>query len=401
MQSELLTRRRVLSLAAAGLAAGALPPGTLSPALLAGDAKPSKAVAERTAFFEGGKIPRLDLQIERAALDSLRGEPRKYVKAQLTEDGQTVYADVGLHLKGAAGSFRGVDDKPGMTFNLDKFEDAQRFHALEKFHLNNCAQDGSYLSELLVGEMYRAAGVPAARVTHATVTLNGRKLGFYALKEGYDKGFLKAHFADPTGNFYDGGFLRDLDQPLQLISGKGEPKDQAELKSLAEVSREPDLARRFERLGRRLDMDRFVSYLSLQVLTWDWDGYPLNRNNYRVYHDPQAKRLTFIPSGMDQMFADPNGPLIPGFQGFVAARLMETPEGRKRYLARTAQLLNDVLVPDKLSKRLDELVARVQPAFRRVDEGAANDLPNQANRLRDGIRVRARKIKQELERTKK
>ena len=404
MEPDFLTRRRLLALAASASAAMVVLPR--------GFARAAKADEARAAFFDAGGIPTLAFVVAKADVESLRQDARKYVKAQVTEepvggDGggggdKATYDDVGVRIKGSAGSKRGIDEKAALTLNLDEFEDAQRFHGMDKVHLNNCAQDPTYVSELLVGEMYRAAGVPAANVAHAFVRFNDRKPTLYALKEGYDRGFLKAHFGSSNGNFYDGGFLKDIDQPTHLSGGGGSdgPKDQAELKSLVEVSREADKDRRFGRMERRMDVDRFVSYLSLQMLTWDWDGYPMQRNNYRVYHEPRTNKLTWIPSGMDQMFADPNGPLFPNYNGMIARHLIETPEGRKRYLARTRELLKDVFVPDRWSKRLDELLARVQPALKTVDEGAARDLPNHFNRLRDGIKQRARKIGEELERTK-
>src|SRR5205807_8898946 len=163
------------------------------------------------------------------------------------------------------------------------------------------------------------------------VTVNGRRRGLYYLKEGYDRFFRKRHFTSADGNLYDGGFLRDLDQPLQLLSGKGDVKNHADLKALVAAAREGNPAKRFQRLEKLLDLDRFLSFLALEVITWDWDGYPLNRNNYRVYHDPRRDKIIFIPSGMDQMFGNPGGPLLPGFQGLIARALMETPEGRRRY----------------------------------------------------------------------
>jgi hypothetical protein len=57
----------------------------------------------------------------------------------------------------------------------------------------------------------RASEVTAtARFTHAIVTLNDKPFGLYALKEGYDGGFLEVHFGNRDGNFYDGGFLTDI-----------------------------------------------------------------------------------------------------------------------------------------------------------------------------------------------
>jgi spore coat protein H len=306
-----------------------------------------------------------------------------------------------VHLKGAAGSFRGIDDKPSLTVNMDKFVKGQRFHGMDKFHLANSLQDPSYVSELICGELFRAAGVPASRVSHAIVTINGRRRGLYYLKEGYDRFFRKRHFGDSSGNLYDGGFLRELDQPLQRLAGKGDVKDHADLKALVAAARERDSKRRFERLERLLDLDKFVSFLVLEVLTWDWDGYPMNRNNYRVYHEPKRDKIIFIPSGMDQMFGNPNGPILPNFQGLIARALLQTPQGRERYLARFREIMTTVYRPDALRKRLDELQARVRPALAEVNPGAAAGYPNQVNRLRQAIAQRARSVEEQLKRIKK
>ena len=53
------------------------------------------------------------------------------------------------------------------------------FHGLRKFHLNNAVQDGSFLHELISGEIFRAGVVAATRVAHARVWLNDRELGLY------------------------------------------------------------------------------------------------------------------------------------------------------------------------------------------------------------------------------
>src|SRR5689334_17708365 len=196
-----------------------------------------KADAEAEAFFKAGKVVELLIELGPKELDALRREPRKYVKATLKE-GDAVYKEIGIHVKGAAGSFRGIDDKPGLTLNMDKFKGDKLFHGMDKWHLANSVQDPSYLSELICGELFRAAGVPASRVHHAVVTINGRKRGLYYLKEGYDRHFLRLHFKSTQGNLYDGGFLREIDQPLQLLAGRNDVKDRADLKALTAACRE-------------------------------------------------------------------------------------------------------------------------------------------------------------------
>jgi spore coat protein H len=358
--------------------------------------KPAEA---SDAFFKSDKVLNLEITLDKNDLESLRRDPRKYVQATL-KDGDKVYAKIGIHVKGAAGSFRGIDDKPGLTLNMNKFEGDKLFYGMDKFHLANSLQDPSYLSELICGDLFRAAGVPASRVAHAIVTINGRKRGLYYIKEGYDKHFIKQNFKDIHGNLYDGGFLREVDQPLQLLSGKADVKDRADLKALAAATREPDAKKRFAKMEKVLDMDKFISFLVLESITWDWDGYPMNRNNYRIYHEPKLDKIIFIPSGMDQMFSNPGGPILPGFQGSVANAVINTPEGRKRYFARMAEVHKKIYNPDALVKRLDELQKRVQPALMSVDAGAGRDYPNQVNRLRDAIRQRGKSIEEQLKTAK-
>jgi spore coat protein H len=366
------------------------------------EAAPGDAAREkkqRDAFFQDGKIIHLKIEIDKGDLESLRREPRKYVKAVLRE-GDLSIREVGIHVKGAAGSWRGIDDKPGLTINMDKFRDDQRFRGMDKFHLANSVQDPSYLSELLCGELMRAAGVPAARIGHAVVTINGRPRGLYYLKEGYDAAFLEKHFGSSDGNFYDGGFLRDIDQPLELIRTKQDVADRADIKALAAAAREPDKARRFQKLETLLDLDVFISYMVVEAIAWDWDGYPFKCNNYRVYHDPVKNKITFIPSGMDQMFWDVNGPVLPDFGGMVARGLVDTPEGRKRYIARAKEIMAKVYKTNDLIKRLDQLEKRIQPELAKVDPNAGRDYKNQVNRLREAIRDREKVVNEQLKKLK-
>jgi spore coat protein CotH len=378
-----------LSVIASAFAAAGLPAAEQAPS--------PRLITERDALFRKNQVLNLTIDVSKKELEQLNRDPRKYVKCTLKE-GSAEYTDVGIHLKGAAGSWRGFDDKPGLTLNMDKFHDDQRFHGLDKWHLANSVQDPSYLSELICGELFRDAGVPASRVTFATLTLNGRKRGLYYLKEGYDKQFLKNHFGTSNGNFYDGGFLREIDQPLQLISGSGDVEKHGDLKALLAAVREKDEKVRFEKMEKLLDLDKFLSYVVIEMITSDWDGYPSKCNNYRIYHDPKTNKITFIPSGMDQMFGDTNWPILPDWGGIVARELMRTKEGKKRYLARLREIMEKVYSVEKLTKRLDELEATVQPALAAVDAGAGRDYKHHVNRLREAIKARAKNVNEQLKR---
>ena len=141
-----------------------------------------------------------------------------------------------------------------------------------------------------------------------------------------------------------------------------------------------------------------AALLAADRVTGNDDGYGTHRNNYRIYHDPKTDKLTFIPSGMDQMFGDTNWPITPGWGGSVAAAVMNTKEGKKRYLARLQVIMRDVYKPGELVARLDELEAVVQPALAGVDPGAGRGYRGQVDRLRNAIKERARNINEQIKR---
>lgn len=325
---------------------------------------PTKSVLSAAEFFQSTNVPLIKIQLSDRAVRSLRQDPRTYTKATVHE-GTNVYENVGLHLKGAAGSFRPVDDQPALTLNFDKFKEGQKFHGLDKIHLNNSVQDPSYLTELICSELFLAAGVPATRVTHAVVELNGRRLGLYVVKEGFGKQFLKQHFSDAKGNLYDGGFLRDITERLERISGNGE--GQPAIERLVRACEVPDPQLRLAELEKRLDVDRFLSFIVLEMMTWHWDGYLMKANNYRIYHDPATDRVVFLPHGMDQMFWSPNGTIFPPPQGLVAERLLTTPGMKSRYRARATQLTTNLFSADELSARIRTVSARLRPVIAAED----------------------------------
>src|SRR5262249_17890558 len=161
----------------------------------------------------------------------------------------------------------------------------------------------------------------------------------------------RRHFGNTDGNLYDGGFLRDIDQALQRLSGRG-PAKHEDLKAVVKACGLRDKDKRFEALAKLVDMDRFISFLCVEMITFDRDGYPPNRNNYRIYGDTKSKKLVFFPSGMDQMFNDVNLTIFPDYQGMLAKAVFETKEGRKRYLARLDEIVKKVLKADDLAKKL-------------------------------------------------
>ena len=309
-------------------------------------------------LFVDGYIPALHIQISEEGVTTLRRNSRRYVRATVRE-GTIIYTNVAIHLKGGPGSFRQVDDYPAFTLNFDRFADGQRFHGLKKIHLNNSVQDRTLLSEKISRELFEAAGVPAPRAGNAKVDFNGRELGVYVLVEGVNKQFLRRYFKDTTGNVYDGHSQSDVNRNLPTNSGEN-PRDQSRLRALAAAVREPDLKTRLASLENTLDLDRFISFIVMEAMLWHWDGYVMNRNNFRIYHDRDSNRMVFLPHGLDQILTKPDGPMFPQAAGLVARSVLEIPEANRRYRERMAQLLTNVFNLVAITNHIHQVADKIE-----------------------------------------
>lgn len=307
-------------------------------------------------LFASDAVWRIRFEIPPSGLESLRRDRRTYVPATLRE-GTNVLHEVGVRLKGRTGSFRSLDDKPAFTVNCDQFVPAQRFLGLSKIHLNNSVEDPSFLNEKLGGELFRAAGVPAPRVSHALVELNGRRLGLYVLKEGFAEEFLARHFERADGELYDPGAGGDITSLPRHRESRA--PGEATLQRLASAAQDPDETNRWRRLNGVLDVDRFLSFLAMEVLSGHRDGYCLAQNNYRLYRDPLADKFVFLPAGMDQLFGRADLPIRPHMAGLVARGVMDTAEGRHAVRQRMQTLLTNVLQPAALTNRVRQEASRL------------------------------------------
>src|SRR5206468_6623929 len=73
-------------------------------------------------IFADGYVARLQIEIPRAGLATLRryhwGNGERVAVPCTVREGATLYTNVAVHLKGAAGSFQSVDDRPCLTLNF-------------------------------------------------------------------------------------------------------------------------------------------------------------------------------------------------------------------------------------------------------------------------------------------
>lgn len=324
---------------------------------LHGAAPVNKTKPEVDGLFVQPKIVQVKIEIPSASLESLKSDPRKYVRGVVRE-GSRVFNDVGIRLKGSS-TFQSLEKKPSLTLKFNEFVSGVRFYGHSKLFLNNSRQDPTFLCEAIGGELFRAAGVPAPRDNFARVELNGRDLGLFVLEEAVNKEFLAKYFIRTKGNLYEGS-KADINEKLQKDSGD-DSKEQKDLNALAAAVKDPDAALRLKKLSSLLDLDRFISFAATEVFAWHYNGYTMGEDNYRIYVDPSTNRVVFIPHGYEQLFGRPNGPLVPEWKGLVIKAIMASPEGKAKYRERMSQLLATAFKPEAITARINQLAALIKP----------------------------------------
>lgn len=324
----------------------------------------------------------------------LRDRPREYVEATIAIDGDKKgWPKVGVKLKGAAGSFRKIDDRPGFTVNLGKFGSQERLNGLKRFHLNNGRQDDSRLCEWLAHEIFTSAGYPAPRVGHAIVTLDGELLGLYVLREGFDKQFLMRVLGETNGCLYDGGFCQDIDRSLERDSGDG-PRDHSDLVKLRDACKEMNEGKTLK-LESMMNIDAFIDFMALEAMVGHWDGYCQNRNNFRLWLSSDLGESMFFPHGMDQLFDKAHASVLEHPSAIVADCVQQHPRWRELYRKRLKQLLPK-LKYRTLNKKIKAQGARMERALKKYDKAKARDLARAVQDLMGKVTARYKHLEKQV-----
>jgi hypothetical protein len=381
----MIRRTFVIALAVMGFAAEAKE---------AKSAKPKKDGSEKTiAEFFAGPVRSFDIVLKPDAVEDIKRDARRYTEVQLVEGG-VIHKHVALKLKGAA-SFRGLDDKPAMTLDFDTFKGADRFYGQKKFHLNNGMEDGSLLHEWLSGEVAKLCGVPAGRCGHALVKINGSDKGLYLIREGFTKDFLKRHFGNNDGAFFEGALQKEIGDKTEM--SEGEEKDEKALEEMVAIAKS-DAGDRWARLSAVLDVERYAAYLAAEHVLQFTDGYDFGINNYRIYRDEKSGKFCFILHGLDETWRSDEVSLQQAPGSVLGRAFWSAPEGRALYRAKISDFHERVLMkhdwPAKVLERNALIVAAMKAAGSK--ESTLKDVERRGREVADVVKRRIAEIGKQL-----
>jgi hypothetical protein len=154
-------------------------------------------------------------------------------------------------------------------------------------------------------------------------------------------------------------------------------------------------------LSKVLDTDRFITMIAMEILLCHWDGYAMNRNNYRVFSDKESGKMVFMPHGMDQMFGiggmgSPHTAIFPQMNGMVARTVVGTSEGRSRYRMKLAELRTNILDVAAITNRVQEIAAKIRPVLAELRPGSVNRHQSMVNAFCRNVAIRAQNLDEQL-----
>ena len=343
-------------------------------------------------FFDSTNLVTFQVDLGDSALRQLEQNPRNYVEGRVSA-GTLTYESVGIRLKGT-GTFQPIQAHPSLTLKFNWKQPHQHFAGLTKLFLENSGQDATRLCKFIANAAFADGGIPAPRITQARVQLNGRNLGRYVVSEAINKEFLNNHFGNAEGQLYEAEF-QDITSTLKQSNGP--PGDQSDLRALCSAATLGDRAERKHALGNLLQIDEFLDFFAIEMILANWDGYVLQQNNYRLYHDPVSGRFSIIPHDLDNTLAESGMCLMPPRKGVLTTALLDTPEDREQFRQRVAALVPKVLNPDHILTRILSAVARLKQG---ATEAEAATIDRQSALLQTRIEERLLHVRQELNGTR-
>ena len=252
-------------------------------------------------------------------------EPR-YIDVPVRFNGR-LWKHVGFRLKGNSSLEvpwdQGIYKLP-FRLKFDEFEDKyadvgdQRFYGFKEVTMSTALFDQSLIRDKLASDIFRMAGVPAARTAFYRVYIDfgqGLKyVGVYTMVELIEDTMLKNQFGEDAGNAYKPrSNLQTFVQsefPKQNNKAAANYSDvQALVTALHSSVRNGNPAQWRTSLEAVFDVNQFLKWLAVNNAIVSWDSYGTNAQNFYLYNH-SVRKLTWIP--WDQNYALMGNPGIAG-----------------------------------------------------------------------------------------
>ena len=269
--------------------------------------------------------------------------------------------------------------KKSFKISFNTFDAGADWQQLEKVNLLATVNDPSLMRSKLSHDLYRKAGIAAARTSYTNLYINGEYRGVYLNVEHIDEQMTAKNFDHQgDGNLYKCTYPADLD----FISNT--PNDYKfalwgyrhyELKNNDYLDDYTDLATFIAALNNtpaanlpcvlpeKFHVSEYLKIAAIDVLLGNWDGYIFNKNNFYLYHDQLTDRLHYIPYdldntlGIDWFGMDWSERAIytwsqPGEERPLYTRLIQNEDYRESFSKHIDELCATHFHPDTLAEQI-------------------------------------------------
>ena len=255
---------------------------------------------ESDAIFDTSFVHRVDFTMDDAAWNDIQYNypAEAWWPADFAFDGETV-ENVAVRAFGAGSQVAG---KTPIKISFDGNVQGQEFHKLEQLKLDGSTQDAGFLNDPLAAWVLRNPDLPAARMSWATVFINGVQWGFYVVMEPIDDVFVRRWFDGEEGNLY-GTWDWRYGQGLNTITWGGPldwyvPQTKLETDGSDIVAAMTAVATGSgEQIDAAVEIEPIQRISTTRAMLGAIDMFAADGNNFYLYN--HEGKITMIPWDMD------------------------------------------------------------------------------------------------------
>ncbi len=160
--------------------------------------------AYESLLFDTSFVHSINIEMDdwQSFLDTCTDET--YTECKVTIDGES-YQKAAIRAKGNTSLTQVAhygNDRYSFKIEFDHYNDACRYHGLDKLSLNNIIQDNTYMKDFLTYQMMGYFGVAAPPCSFVYITVNGEDWGLYLAVEGVEDAFLARNYGKNPGSLY-------------------------------------------------------------------------------------------------------------------------------------------------------------------------------------------------------
>lgn len=266
-------------------------------------------------LFDGTKVHTIDLRIRDWEAFLEKAPREEYEICDLVIDGEEFF-NVGIRAKGN-NSLRLTEqyglDRYSLKLEFDHYTSGS-YHGLDKFSLDACFQDNSYMKNWIAYDMMDHMGVPAPLTSYVWVTVNGQDWGLFLAVEEPEEAFAKRNFGTGHGQLYKPDY-RSLQQENADVHLRYTGPDPENYDNIFRNAKFPvtdgDKTRLIEALRildegegleRAIRVDEVLRYFTVQVFVVNLDSY-LGKTGHNYFLYEEDGLLSILPWDYNLAFA--------------------------------------------------------------------------------------------------